>query len=475
MEHDQERRIPETVFTPAWLRENPRRLNETITRAELIDTFNEVFSRFQVVGNILERRYQEGGFGVLVEVAQALQEGRPLSFPQQQLADDYKTYLDYRDLFFGRGNVNAADYVIGLDLLEEGGQVLTDEQGLNRQSYRNGLFREIPGIDRRLSLEVATARFIIPTHDVTNDESFATPLGIPVWGMLRFIDRELTDLSTQDLRFATTLRRAQIRRDISSRRRERDVLFTSSQPLELEAKELHALKEHQAFVDSLDPRKRETILLDWLNGENVLENYWQLNIPDERPNVRDRWGVGCWPLLLPVPLLLCCVVPFVPGVEIRHDVCPDGVRPMFQVFDTGSSQEPSIEGSLVARYWQLVQQETLSRYREFDDPQLWDGAQKIRRDNTMQYQAFQNYFMEDALDVKERITRERDGDPFMLADDYGPRFVVATCENFEQHYQQAKSRPVGIPETWRDRLDRFWQHRPRVDFSRFPLIRIAYY
>lgn len=471
MQQNQERRMPETIFVASALREDPELVRSRVTREEIIDTFNNVFSRFAVVGEILDRRYHEGGFNELTGVIGAIREGGQLSDGHRQLADDYKTYLDYRDLFFARGNINAANFVEFLEEELSRGLFLNPENMKNRQSYHNGKFREVPLIDHPLDLDLATDRFVVANTDVTNNETFAIPMGIPVRGMWRFIDREILDLKEQDSGRVSSWRRRQLRRDIETRRRERDVLFSASQPLCLEDQELHALKQHQAYLDSIDSRKSDGELYDWLNGEDVLEGRWQLNVP-RRVEVKGRWALGCLPLVLPLPLLLCCALPF---VGIKRDVCPAGAEPMLQVFNTGSIEEPSIEGALVARYWQLIKQEDLAKYHQFDNPELWAGTQKIRQDNTPEYQAFINSFLTDALLVKSRVMDVGDGGPLLKADDYGPRFVMATCQSFEQHFQKATEKPMGTPETWRDRLDYFKIYLPRFDFSMFPLIKVSYY
>ena len=117
----EDRKIPEPAFNPPATREAPRRLPEVPNRDATLNTFNGVFARFETAGRALETRRQQGGFAGLEAAAQKIKANQPLDPGETQLIIDYTTYLDYRNARGGRDDLNAADYVNGLEARQRGG------------------------------------------------------------------------------------------------------------------------------------------------------------------------------------------------------------------------------------------------------------------------------------------------------------------------------------------------------------------
>ncbi len=450
-------KIPAEVFSNTPLKETPQVLTRRPNRQTVLGVYNVVFDRLVARGATLEQDLNNNRFGGLAAVSERVASGTTMP-DDQVLIDDFRTLLNTRVATHGRKNLNAANQVLVINEQEAAGLTLTPEQTALRESYQAGNLHLIDGVDYPFTAKIRTDRFTIPARDGSKD--FAVIDGASVEGLMKFIDEEIYQVTSDPILTASNRQYT-----LNRLRFERDVLFTQSTPIFTDISEVtHARNQLEAYYNYQDPLRREWILPDWLNGENLLKDRRVLNIPQPEKG-RNRWLVGCLPVLLLLPLPLF--------VNITTSPCQGtGGSLRVEVFDP-SKQTDSIslkganERELGYLYTQLNQRE----YRSSDDPQLRLIIDRLQSEDPQYLAEYLKVAETDEIRTAQRIRGDRNNEPWIKGTDFADdRVVLSSCLTPEARSQKARENIQRKDNPrWYDGalnlLERAYQALPKVDIT----------
>lgn len=416
-------RLPEQVFQRPALTEAPQTLAIRPERNEVITTYNHVFDNFMVRRTILLRSFNNGEFSSLGQISAKSRSGQVLDDAETALIRDYATLLDAQAAFYGRRNVNAANLVRDINIRESQGYSPTDPEITSRNSYQAGDFYQIPDsqVSHPIRGGITEDRFELPVRD--GDKPFAIFDGAPVEGMIRFIDQELTRELAQD-NYGM----------VQNLRRQRDVLYTSSTQIYSDEASpvFKARNEYESYMHSIDEMRKEWILPDWLNAENVLRERRVLNIPQQRGS--NRWATGCLPLLIPLPIILCL------GLNVySHPCAGTGGELRLEVFDSQGNNDNSVRGSIEREMAALAMGEDQSVFRYKDDAALVRQIDEIRASRPSYYRHYIDIAESDYLETGQRFKGVRDESPWIRGTDFSPRESLGSCLGPEVRDERANT------------------------------------
>lgn len=429
-----ETRLPQEVFRHTALTEQPQQLAQRPGRSEVIGVYNTVYDRLAARRVRLEERFRKGEFATLGGLTTKINNGVTLSADEQQLIRDYVTLLDSQVAYFGRRNLNAAHLVEYIKQRETSGRALGESFRTDRESYQAGNFHQIRGLDHPLEEEILADRFVVPVKD--GGRNFAIIDGGPVEGHIRLIDQEIREISAQ-----TDLTERDRNYLLARRRRERDVLFTSSSPLfDQEDSVFHARNQLEAYHNYINELRREWYLPDWFNGEWLIRERRVLNIPLQERG-RRRWG--CLPWLLPVPIFLLLW----PQV-IASPCYGTGGQLTIDSYDTSrvrassfqNNGEPiSIKGSIEQKLGYFRMGRDPRVYSPADDAKMRAAVERQREEDPEYVDMFIERATRDRIQTAQRIRADHRLDPSLPSTDFEfDTLTVPFCLSEEQIDQQVR-------------------------------------
>src|SRR3989344_1837451 len=439
-----EERFPEQIFRSYEFLEAPRLISRP-TRMQTLNAYNQTFRDLMSVRTMLERRYASGEFDALGTVQENIKNGLDLNPYQQSLIRDSRTLLDANAAFYGRRNLNQADYVNTINQYEARNRTLTDFQRNVRKNYQAGDFHLNNWFfNDSLSPWISTDRFVVPVKD--GDKDFAIIDGARVEGMIRFLDQQIHEAGS-NLDLANNLRQR------------RDILYTQSSAIfENVDSVFHARNQLEAYYKSIDPQRREDIFPDWFNGEYILRQIRVLNIPPD-PRGRNRW-----PLAL--PLLIPFLIPVCVGLNLSTSPCyGTGGSIHLEVFTPSETKGIYIEGAnarQVAYHRLGIPQ---SEERSDDDWQLNMEVDRLKSEEQDYYNVYIELANRDYIQTAQRIRGDHEDTPWIFkASDFSPRQVLASCLSPQLRDQRTKDalERANNPQWWHPMADFFTSVRKAI-------------
>lgn len=412
--------LPERVFRRPPLRERPN--NVTTNRQEVINAYNLVYDRFLVREINLGDRFRRGEFNGLPTITEKIRNSEALTEDEEVLIEDYSLLIDSRTARHGARNLNTADQVERIDRNQRQGLIVSEEDQRVKELYQRGEFNLIEGMSHRLSGDITVNRFVVPIVD--NGKEFAVIDGAPVEGMIRLIDRELQETLNN-----SALTEAQRSQTAARLRRERDVLYSSSTVIfDREDSVFHARNQLESYYKHLDPIRSEYELPDWFKSEYVLKERRVLDIPPvENERYRNRWLVGCLPLPLILPLVLCA------GLNFSTAPCygsgEGGKRGelALETFDPSKSREPiSVKGAIERQLGVHLTGQSQFKYTEPDNPRVLAALDRVKEDKDF-YDFYLKVSEDDYRQAAQKIRGDSDPSLWVGSTEFDKRQNLASC------------------------------------------------
>jgi len=405
-------RIPEQVFDKTA---NPPLAEYLISfrpdRRETLNTYNQTFLEFMRVRDGLQIRYDNGEFGGLGNIVTKINAGQTPTTFEANLMRDFRTLVDGEIVRFSHRNLLIANHVRDLQDQLANGYPLLPVQNDAITAYHEGQFNSITIADRELlPYEIRLQRYIYPAGE--GDSRVILTSGVRTEPLIRFLSSQINREERSALPTFTRLQ------DL---RRRRDVLFSQSTPyLDGEKDIRHDQIQADAFFNDQNQMFKDTIIRNWLNGENLAQSGLVLNIPREMR--RDsRWWLFL-PFLIPIPLL----------VQLNNAPCSGtGGELAFGVFsaDPRGNFEEGANAQTIGYFLAGIPQ---NEARMDTDPEMRTALARISVEKPGYYEQAQGLMHEDHVKVAQRMRGDDIDSPWVDHQGFKGEKLLPNCLSPQQ-------------------------------------------
>lgn len=427
-------RLPEQVFGRLPLAENPRTLEVRPSRNETIAVYNDVMGRLMTRREVELGRFQTGAFDGLRDIVIKNNKREPLTQAELQLMRDFGTLVHSEIARFSRANLNLASHIEDLEYWEAEGEGFSTDDVDVREAYQRGQFDAVVGTDHPVNQDILVARFVNPAG---KDENFSIRNGLRVDGLIRLLDEEIatTRITGEDARVR-----------VNNFRHQRDVLWTQSRA---HLDDSPAIAENQlqldAFLDDRNPMFHDNILRNWLNAENIATNGRILMIRREQR----RYGWGCLPLLLPLPL----IIPILTHINTSPCANTGGDLELgvFDIDPRGNYEDGANAQTMGYHLAKINQKEA----RSDTDPQMHAALAQVEIDHPGYLTEGQDVMHEDHVRAAARLVGHSVTTPFVSHEGFRSQLILPNCLSPEQVHEEVMRRldRRNNPQWWHPIVD----------------------